>query len=145
MHKIPILFSILFLLFSCQQSSKKDIFDPIELRESLHQVVELMTANQWTYDGANGDTWDNFFLFYGLGMHRLTNKEKADVIFEDWEMVGHPGIAYGLLSDLYFNRSKKSGVVFITNGSKKDFAYGVESTFYQVEEEVFKVIAPVFK
>ena len=107
--------------------------------------VDLMTTNQWTFDGNNGDTWDNFFLSYGLGMHRLTNKDKADIIFDNWEMIGHPGIAYGLLSDLYFDRSKKSGVVFITNGSKKDYAYGTESTFYQVEEDVFKTIAPVFE
>ncbi len=107
--------------------------------------VDLMTTNQWSYDGNNGDTWNDFFLSYGLGMHRLTNKEQADVIFDNWEMVGHPGIAYGLLSDLYFDRSKKSGVVFITNGSKKDFAYGVESTFYQVEEDVFKMVAPILE
>ena len=60
-------------------------------------------------------------------------------------MMGHPGIAYGLLSDLYFDRSKKSGVVFITNGSKKDYAYGTASTFYQVEEDVFRTIAPIFE
>ena len=66
---------------------------------------------------------------YGFGIHRLTNRDSADIIFPDRLMAGHPGIAYGLLSDMYFDRDTKSGIVFITNGSKKDFTYGAKTTF----------------
>lgn len=107
--------------------------------------IDTMTGDQWTYNEQNGNTWDNYFLSYGFGIHRLTNQEKADIIFKDRKMIGHPGIAYGLLSDFYIDRTNKSGVIFITNGSKKDYAYGVNSTFYKVEEEVFELLAPIFE
>ena len=107
--------------------------------------IDLLIGDEWTYNGSNGNTWDNFFLSYGFGMHRLTNKPNSDVIFANQNMVGHPGIAYGLLSDLYIDKDTKSGVVFITNGSKKAYTYGKKSTFYQVEEEVFEVLAPIFE
>lgn len=105
----------------------------------------MMLKEQWRFDGNNGDTWENFFLSYGLGIHVLTNTENADVIFPEWNMVGHPGIAYGLLSDMYFDKDRKSGIVFITNGSKKSFEYGEQTSFYQVEEDVFGAIYPFLR
>jgi len=109
------------------------------------ETVELMLKSHWNYNGTNGDTWDNFFLSYGFGTHQTLNKEKGDVLFPDRKMVGHPGIAYGLLSDMYFEKDKKSGILFITNGAKTDFGYGKETSFYQVEEAVFKTIYPYLK
>lgn len=108
-------------------------------------TVDLMLDSQWRYSGENGDTWENFFLSYGFGTHQTLNKAKGDIIFPDRKMVGHPGIAYGLLSDMYFERDKKSGIVFITNGSKNDFTYAEESSFYQVEDDVFKAVYPYLK
>ncbi|MGB5392828.1 MAG: serine hydrolase [Lutimonas sp.] len=107
------------------------------------ESVDLMLSDQWTYNGSNGDTWENFFLSYGLGIHRTLDQTRADVIFPGIRMTGHPGIAYGLLSDMYFDKSSETGVVFITNGSKKSFQYGKNTTFYQVEEDVFEAIYPL--
>ena len=56
------------------------------------ESVDLMLSKHWTYEEKNGDTWDNFFLSYGLGIHRTLNKAKADLIFPDRRMFGHPGI-----------------------------------------------------
>ena len=109
------------------------------------ESVDLMTSNQWTYDGGNGDTWSDFFLSYGLGIHRITNQDSSDIIFPDRKMLGHPGIAYGLLSDLYFDPASQSGIVFITNGSKKGYEYGKNTAFYQVEEDVFETVLPFIK
>ena len=75
-------------------------------------------------------------------MHHITNQDSADIIFPDRSMSGHPGIAYGLLSDMYFDSGTGSGVVFITNGSKNKYDYGKASTFYQVEEDVFQLLYP---
>lgn len=116
-------------------------------RDNNHQIlkeetVDLMLASQWLYDGQNGDTWENFFLSYGLGTHQTINQEKGDIIFPDRTMVGHPGIAYGLLSDMYLEREKNSGIIFITNGSKQEYAYGERTSFYQAEEDVFQVVYP---
>ncbi|QLE00717.1 beta-lactamase family protein [Galbibacter sp. BG1] len=109
------------------------------------ETVAEMLGSQWLYNGDNGDTWENFFLSYGLGMHQITNKEGGDIIFPDRKMVGHPGIAYGLLSDMYFDSKSKSGIVFITNGSKKEYQYGKKTSFYQVEEDLFYAIYPFLK
>ncbi|AWX45558.1 Serine-type D-Ala-D-Ala carboxypeptidase [Flagellimonas maritima] len=109
------------------------------------ETVSLMLESHWMYNADNGNTWENFFLSYGLGIHILSNTEGSDIIFPNWKMVGHPGIAYGLLSDMYFDKERRSGIVFITNGSKKSFEYGQHTSFYQVEEDVFKVIHPFLK
>lgn len=106
------------------------------------ETVNLMLKSQWAYNGTNGDTWENFFLSYGIGTQQTLNTLKGDMIFPDRNMVGHAGIAYGLLSDMYFEKDKNSGIVFITNGSKMSFQYGKNTSFYQVEEDVFKTVFP---
>ena len=106
------------------------------------KTVDMMLSSQWLYDGQNGDTWESFFLSYGFGTHQTINQEGGDVIFPDRPMVGHPGIAYGLLSDMYFERKKNSGIIFITNGSKQEYEYGENTAFYQVEKDVFQVVYP---
>lgn len=103
-------------------------------------TVRLMHDNHWTYDGRNGDTYHDFFFSWGLGFHRITHRDSMDVVFPDTDMIGHPGEAYGLISDMYFDRAKGRGVIFVTNGSKKDFAAGERTTFYRPEEATFAAV-----
>jgi len=103
-------------------------------------TVRLMHDSHWTYNGRNGDTYHDFFFSWGLGFHRITHRDSMDVLFPDTKMIGHPGEAYGLISDMYFDRSKGRGVIFVTNGSKRDFAYGERSTFYRPEEASFAAV-----
>lgn len=105
-------------------------------------TLAFFQQDQWTYDGANGDTWGNFWHAYTKGMHFIQNKEGGDIIFPDRELWGHPGIAYGLLSDFYIDLGSKSGVIFFTNGSQQAFEYADGSSFYEVEADVFKVLYP---
>ena len=109
------------------------------------ESVDTMLGNHWEFDGENGDTWGHFYLSFGLGIHHITNMPESDIIFEDRNMSGHPGIAYGLLSDMYFDSRTRSGIVFITNGSKLKYEYGQETSFYQVEEDLFKAVNPFLK
>lgn len=109
------------------------------------KAVEEMIQPYWIYDGTNGDTWDNFFLSYGLGTHVLTNADSADYIFPELSMIGHPGIAYGLVSDMYVDREKDTGVVLIINGSKFGYKSGERSSFYIPEEEIFEVLGKYLK
>lgn len=108
------------------------------------ETMRMMQAENWRYDGNNGDTWDDFWMSFGLGIHRLTGEPGRDVIFPGVEMVGHPGIAYGLLSDVYVDPATGTGVIFITTGSKQGFEYG-ETSFYQVEEAVFQLLNQIKK
>jgi len=107
--------------------------------------VEELTSENWRYTGENGDTWDDFWMSYGLAVHRITNREGKDVIFPDRQMVGHPGIAYGLLSDMYMDQETGTGVIFVTNGSRQEFEYGESSAFYGVEEAVFEIFYSFLK
>lgn len=102
-----------------------------------------MSMENWRFNGKNGDTWDNFWLSFGLGLHRLTGELGMDMIFPGMGMIGHPGIAYGLLSDIYVDPKTGTGVIYISTGSKREFEYGQTSSFYEVEEAVFNLIQSI--
>ncbi len=56
-------------------------------------------------------------------------------------MAGHPGEAYGLISDAYYELKKNGvGFVFMTNGKDGAYAFGTVSAFYTVEEAVFAAV-----
>ena len=103
-------------------------------------TIQQMHAEEWLYTEENGNTSGDFMFSWGLGFHRLTRRDSTDILFPDRDMLGHPGKAYGLVSDMYFDPESKSGVIFITNGSQYPYKYGLESTFYRPEEKVFDVI-----
>ncbi len=100
--------------------------------------IETMTSPQWQFDGKNGNTANGFFQAYGLGTHILTAKDSTDVIFPGRTLVGHPGEAYGLISDIYLEPATGTGLIFITNGSRSEYLPASGSAFYQVEQEVFQ-------
>ena len=55
-------------------------------------------------------------------------------------MWGHPGEAYGLISDMYIDTLQKKGVVFVTNGKFGDFKT-CTTAFYCEEEKTFNYVA----
>ena len=57
------------------------------------------------------------------------------------ELLGHPGEAYGLISDWYFSKEERFGVIFMTNGAWEGYSFGDQSAFYSLEEEVFAAVA----
>ena len=102
-------------------------------------TVALMLGNEWTWNGSNGDNYYGLFRSWGLGVHRITAQPGGDVVFPGAVLFGHPGEAYGLISDLYVDPSSDFGLVFLTNGYTPGNAYsfGTTSAFYSVEEEVY--------
>lgn len=99
-------------------------------------LAALRTA-EWTYDGSNGNNYYNLFNSWGLGHQRVTNAAMGDIVFPALSMWGHPGEAYGLVSDWYFDPETKDGVIFMTNGVWDGYSFGNNSAFYTIEEEVF--------
>lgn len=108
-------------------------FQPIISSSTLSE----MHSPVWTFNGSNGDNYYGLFRSWGLGVQLTTNTQMGDIVYPDVPMIGHAGEAYGLISDLYFDPMRRAGIVFITNGSFYNYAYGVSSAFYLVEEEVF--------
>lgn len=102
-------------------------------------TAQLMKSIQWQYNGSNGNDYYGLFKAWGLGMHLTTNVAGSDIVFPGRNMAGHPGEAYGLISDMYFD-SLKNGVIFITNGSKLPYEVGPSSAFYTVEAAVFNAV-----
>ncbi len=105
-------------------------------------TIEMMHQKQWEYNGSNGNNYYNLFNKWGLGYHLTTNTPNGDIVLDTIEMNGHPGEAYGLISDMYFDLKSGFGLIFITNGyyGNQYYAWGNNSAFYLPEEEVFNHI-----
>lgn len=101
-----------------------------------------MLANEWTYNGLNGNNYSGLFRSWGLGIHRVTYSPNADVVLPgSAAMFGHAGEAYGLVSDAYFDLSRKCGFVFVTNGVGAGYQTNNQSAFYTIEQAVFEAVA----
>lgn len=105
--------------------------------------IELMLTDEWSYNGSNGNNYYNLFHSWGLGVHRIKNVINGDVVLSGSQaMFGHPGEAYGLVSDAYVDLMRKIGVIFITNGCGIGYQTGNNSAFYSVENSVFTAMDP---
>jgi CubicO group peptidase (beta-lactamase class C family) len=104
-------------------------------------TATLMNTPVWTFNGSNGDNYYGLFRSWGLGTHITTNAAKGDIVIPGKTMVGHPGEAYGLISDAYCEVNKNEfGIIFITNGKNGSYSFGTSSAFYDVEEAVFSSV-----
>jgi CubicO group peptidase (beta-lactamase class C family) len=105
-------------------------------------TVNLMHQTHWNYNGNNGNNYYNLFRRWGLGFHLTTNTLNGDIVIPGTPMTGHPGEAYGLISDMYFEKAKQFGLIFITNGysGSAGYAWGNYSAFYLPEEQIFNTI-----
>lgn len=92
-------------------------------------TIARLFKTVWTYSPGNGDNYYGIFNNYASGNHTTSELIKNEFL------TGHPGEAYGLISDFYFSQSKKYAVVFLTNGGS--WGYGSYSGWYNVEEEIF--------
>lgn len=100
-----------------------------------------MTGNQWTFSGDNGDYYSGLFRSWGLGIHRITSTPYNDIVLPgSSSMIGHSGDAYGLVSDVYYDKKRKIGFVFITNGVGTGYQSKKTSSFYAIEQEIFDAI-----
>ena len=92
---------------------------------------ELMFKIVWQYDKNNGDNYYGIFNNYALGNHNTVDLIRGE------NLIGHPGEAYGLISDMYFSQDKQFGIIFISNGAK-EWKKGKHSGWYFIEESVFQ-------
>ena len=93
-------------------------------------AANLMQKTVWTYNGSNGDTMSGIFKKYAFANHTTTDLMPGETL------IGHPGEAYGLISDMYFSKVKDFGIVFICNGG--NFTSGAYSGWYALEENIYK-------
>ena len=134
--------------FRCSGQDLAKIFLVLMNNGSFNSVTLLsgtscnaMFANEWTYNGSNGNNYFGLFRSWGLGIHRITSTPGNDIALPGSNsMLGHTGEAYGLVSDAYFDTIRKVGFVFINNGVGVGYQTNSNSIFYTVEQEVFDAI-----
>lgn len=106
------------------------------------ETASIMHTPVWTYNGNNGYNYYNLFNSWGLGMQITTNTTMGDIVIPATQMIGHPGEAYGLISDMYFEKTRQFGLIFMTNGYYSGgYNFGDNSAFYVPEEKIFEAIA----
>lgn len=109
-------------------------------------TLNQMKAVEWNYNGSNGDNYFDLFNRWGLGLHHA-NLSANDQICLDasfGSFLGHPGEAYGLISDAYFSQTGNVAFSFLTNGSFLGYQFGVNSAFYTLEEAIFSALCDYF-
>jgi len=103
--------------------------------------IASMRDENWLYNGSNGNNYYGLFLSWGLGIHRITSTPGNDIVLPgSSSMFGHTGEAYGLVSDAYFDTTRKVGFIFITNGVGVGYQTNIYSAFYTIEQEIFNAI-----
>lgn len=106
--------------------------------------MSLLLQQQWSWDGSNGDTYFDLFFAYGAGSHITTNQPGKDTIVPNYTFIGHPGAAYGLISNIYVNLEYDASIIFITNGVGNGFRFDNRSSFFTIEKDVFEVYEHFF-
>jgi len=130
------------------------LLEALELGLSDHETheqwlnsttIKQMAQIQWSADTGKGDDYHGLFRAWGLGVHLLTGSEAKDVLFtQSKTMIGHSGLAYGLVSSAYLDPEHRVRISFITNGIGMPFAEDNRSSFYSVEKDVFEAAESYF-
>ncbi|HEY0503473.1 MAG TPA: serine hydrolase domain-containing protein [Lysobacter sp.] len=109
------------------------------------QSVRALVEPQWTYAPGNGLTVEEddssqsqrgFYCRYGLAVQTLaTDRDgcRDDPFGDGIARVGHAGTAYGLLSGVWIDRARGTGVAYFATGVA-DAPRGAHSAFTAVEE-----------
>ena len=81
--------------------------------------MDEMFRSHWIYNPRkpNGRPYGGAILNYGLGTYRIDGKSRARVCrSHEFDLLGHTGAAYGLLSGIFFRPNTRDGFVYMLNG-----------------------------
>lgn len=110
-------------------------------------ALQEMKAIAWDYNGTNGDNYFGLFNRWGLGLHHanVTPGDQICNLGTYDSFIGHPGEAFGLVSDAYFNTQQDISFTLLINGIWNGYDLGENSAYYTVEEDVFEVLCDYFQ
>lgn len=117
--------------------------DGAQLNLLAPETLAALKAEQWGFDGSNGNNYYGLFNRWSTGLHLAASGLGSDEVIPDVTVspfVGHPGEAYGLISDAYATPQGEWNVVFLTNGKWDGYSAGPASAFYAVEQDVFAAV-----
>ena len=119
------------------------------------ESIKAMLSQQWQSNGKNGnaggeevvDGLDQVANSWGLGVQHIldiSGPNHGDRIVEpgNYKPSGHFGEAYGLTSALFFDRSQKSGLIYIVGGVGADptIIPGHYSAQFRYEERILTAL-----
>ena len=102
-----------------------------------------LKSTQWSYNGSNGSNYYGLFNQWANGLHLAASGLGDDQIIPEVEVmpfIGHPGEAYGLISDAYATPDGAWSFAFLTNGKWDGYTAGPASAYYAVEQDVFAAL-----
>jgi CubicO group peptidase (beta-lactamase class C family) len=94
------------------------------------ETADLMHSAHWS-----GHRKDGFFRNCGLQF------QITDDLIPGHRLIGHAGDAYGLLSNMYFHKKERWGIVLVINGLSQRKGEGV---YFQAEEELARLLHSAF-
>ena len=102
-------------------------------------------AIRWTMDGddPNGNNYYGLFNQWSSGLHLAASGFGDDEVIPEVPVspfIGHPGEAYGLISDAYATPGGEWNFAFISSGKWEGYSNGPASAFYAVEQAVFSAL-----
>ena len=108
-------------------------------------TVRMLATPVWTWNGSNGEIGEEdepktggVFCSYGLAMHMLARGDgtqcRDDLFGDGRNRIGHSGSAYSLLSGLWIDRERGTGVAYFATGAGNDPA-AEHSAFNKSEEQ----------
>jgi hypothetical protein len=83
----------------------------------------MMFSRQWSYHGANGDTYRGLYHSWGLGSQRFeAAADGGNRLVEGggFSAAGHLGEAYGLISTFVVDLKSGNGMVSLIGGTGAD-------------------------
>ena len=107
------------------------------------EALNQLKSPQWSHDGSNGNPYYGLFNQWADGLHLAASGLGEDEVIPQVSVspfIGHPGEAYGLISDAYATPGGEWNFVFATNGKWEGYGAGDASAFYQVEQDVFAAL-----
>ncbi|MDB5908025.1 MAG: serine hydrolase [Massilia sp.] len=106
-------------------------------------TLERMFARQWTYDGANGDSYRGFYNAWGIGNQQFPDRVGMQMVEGGgFSGFGHLGDAYGLRSIFVFDPATRNGMVVLVGGTSSDpeVQRGRHSSMARYEERIMTAI-----
>jgi CubicO group peptidase (beta-lactamase class C family) len=107
------------------------------------QALTALHQAQWSYNGDNGNNYYGLFNQWASGLHRAASGLGQDAVIPDVAVspfIGHPGEAYGLISDAYATPDGQWNFAFLTNGKWDGYSTAEGSAFYALEQDVFAAL-----
>mgnify|MGYP002620284821 CR=1 FL=1 len=109
-------------------------------------ALSELHEQQWAYSasgGGNGNNYYGLFNSWGRGLHLAASGLGEDEVIPDVAVapfIGHPGEAYGLISDAYSTPDGEWSFCFATHGKWEGYSVGPASAYYDVEQSVFAAL-----